>query len=86
MATEADLLNDWDLGTVERAIEYCASCQQQIRCGVVKFDDGTVRTLNSGYMHRDGSRAGLFVAGARVAKRKDSDGYSVVSVLLHRNA
>ncbi len=77
-----DILEDWKLGTVTRAIEYCPHCQQQTRCGVMTFDDGSVDTLHVKHMHRDGSFADKFIVGARIAQRKDSPGVSLFEVLL----
>lgn len=84
MTTEQDLLNEWKLGTVTRAIEYCQCCKQQTRCGLIQFDDGSLDTLHVQHMHRDGSSPDKFAIGARVAQKKDSHGLSAVSVLLRR--
>ncbi len=82
--TEDDLREDWKLGTITRAIEYCPHCEQQTRCGLIAFDDGSLDTLHAKHMHRDGSFAELFIVGARVAQRKDSQGLSIVDVLIRR--
>jgi len=82
MRTEQDLLADWDLGTVTRAIEYCPHCEQQTRAGAIEMDDGSGWTLNVRYMHRDGSFNRNFVVGARVARKKGTNGLSLVAVLL----
>ena len=71
----------WKFGSVDRAIEYCKCCQQQIRCGLVRFDDGTFDTLHVGRMHRDGSFTGDFTVGTRVAQMIKTGGYSLARII-----